>query len=299
MRWIIGIEVRHRTTGALRFAQWLARASEGSWADDFVGVHVLDGDHLAYVLRRRHLDEVVEEARVAAEQAVASASAGEPPPPIAVVQALTIADGLEQARVAHGADGIVVARVPRSESHHLLRLGDVSRTLLRRLASPVVVVPPAFAGAATGSGPLVALSRLNDGSVAVCEVAARVAARTGRGLAVAHVVDGRDAATGATAVERWVRRHEIPAEDCAVLRGDVIQAGLAYATEKRAVLLAVGARPHTGLRRILGATCARNLAARSNVPVLVVPERGDVVLRAAARGPAAMRLRRPDPAASH
>lgn len=270
MKWIIGIELRHRSTAAVQFARWLSLATDSRWSDDFVGVHVLNADHLAAVLRTQHLDEVLDEARAASEEEVDRASRGEAPPPVDVVQALTIDEGLEAARIAHRADGIIIARVARRESHNLLRLGDVSRRLLRRLSAPVVVVPPSFTLRSAGDGPIVSLTSLSDDSVPAARVAARLAVAAGRDLTLAHVSER--ARTARTALDGWIEDHEVWPDAAAVLEGDLVDAGLSFAEQRRAALLAIGAGPLKGMRRLLGAKLACRLAAIAEVPLLVVPQ---------------------------
>jgi nucleotide-binding universal stress UspA family protein len=269
MRWIIGIELRHRSVAALQFGRWLAEATGARWAEDFVAVHVLDANHLAAVLRTRHLDEVVEEARAAAEDEVRRATPRGRGPRVEIVQELTIPDGLFAARGARGAHGVIVARVGRRESGHLLRLGDVGRALLRRLPGPVAVVPPGFTARAAGDGPIVALTGLGDDALPACRAAARLAERSGRALAMAHVSD--DPHAGA-ALARWSERHEVWPDAASVLAGDLTEAGLAFSEARRAALLAIGAGPRTGLRRrLVGPPLATRLTAAAELPVLVVP----------------------------
>jgi nucleotide-binding universal stress UspA family protein len=238
----------------------------------------MDANHLAQVLPTQHLPELLPRARAASELEVERASAGERPPPVDVVQALTIADGLEAARVAHRADGIIIARVARRESLHLFRLGDVGRRLLRRLASPIVVVPPVFGAPESAAGPVVALSSLGDDSLPACRVASRIASSTGREIVFAHV--GASADAGA-ALGRWSEEHEIWPDATAVLDGDAAAAPVAYAEGRRAVLLAVGASPPSGLRRVLGPKLVTRLAAIAETPLLVVPAHFDAGARAA------------------
>jgi nucleotide-binding universal stress UspA family protein len=271
MKWIIALELRHRSsTAAVQFARWLAEAAGASWREDFVAVHVLHADHLAAVLRTRHLDEVLEEARAASEGEVARAWPGQDPPEVDVVQALTIDEGLEAARAAHRAGGVIIARVARRENHHLLRLGDVARRLLRRLASPVIVVPPGFSARSAGAGGVVALTSLGEDSLQACRLAGRVATSTGRELTIAHVAS-EDAEAPDAWVARWIEQHEVWPDATAVLNGDLAEAGLAFAEAREAFLLAIGAGPLRGVRRILGAKLACKLAAVSEVPLLVAP----------------------------
>jgi nucleotide-binding universal stress UspA family protein len=292
MRWIIGMEVHHRSTAAVQFARWLSLATRSRWDEDFVGVHVLDANHLAVVLRTRHFDEVLEDARTASEEELERASSGDGRPRVDVVQALTIAEGLEVARAAHGADGIIIARVARHESYHLLRLGDVGRRLLRRLPSPIVVVPPTFTLRSAGSGPIVALTGLGPDALPACRLAAGLAGSTGRELAMAHVAD---AASGDAALAEWIERHEVWPDATAVLHGDLAEAGLAFAEARGAALLAIGAGPLKGIRRLLGAKLACRLAAVAEVPLLVVPEQPGL----AQRSDLAPSDAAPDPGAAH
>jgi nucleotide-binding universal stress UspA family protein len=280
MKWIIGIELRHRSTAAVQFARWLSDATGAGWGEDFVGVHVLDADHLAAVLRTQHLDEVMQEARTASEEEVMRASPTDDRPVVDVVQALTIADGLEAARAAHGADGIILARVARRESHHVLRLGDVGRRLLRRLASPIIVVPPAFTADSAGDGPVVALTSLADDSIQACRFAGVVATSAARELATAYVTDD---ATDDTALVRWLDEHEVWPDLSAILHGAVAEAGLAFAEARGAPLIAMGAEPLKGVRRVLGPRLASRMAAVSEVPLLVVPQHWTAAARTHAR----------------
>jgi nucleotide-binding universal stress UspA family protein len=238
---------------------------------------VLDTDHLAAVLRTQHLDEVLEEAQAASEAEIARASSGGDRPDVEVVQALTIAEGLDAARRAHDADGIIIARVARRESHHLFRLGDVGRRLLRRLASPVIVVPPTFTARSAGTGPVVTLTSLSDDSLPACRIAARLAANAGRALTMAHVSDEDGSADASLAA--WLDEHEIWPDATAVLHGELAEAGLAFTEMRHAPLLAIGAGPLKGLQRLLGAKVARRLAAVAEVPLLVVPQHWTVEAR--------------------
>jgi nucleotide-binding universal stress UspA family protein len=277
MRWIIGVELRHRSTAAVQFARWLGDATEASWRDDFVGVHVLNADHLAAILRTRHFDEVLEEARAGAEEEVARQSLDGGFPRVDVVQAVTIADGLEAARATHAADGIIISRVARRDSHHLLRLGDVGRALLRRLSCPVIVVPPAFSARSAAAGPVVALTSLSAVSVPACRLAAQLAEETGRELALAHVADHAHADAW---LARWTEEQELSPDSAAVLHGDLAEEGLAYADARKASLLAIGAGPLKGMRRLVGPKLACRFGAASEVPLLVVPHTWSPAVRA-------------------
>jgi hypothetical protein len=92
MKWILGLDLGPRSRGALQFARWIAEATHGS--DDFVGVHVLDVDHLWGVLEYHHLSEIIEVANATAHRELERAWPGGSLPVIEMRQALTVEDGL-------------------------------------------------------------------------------------------------------------------------------------------------------------------------------------------------------------
>lgn len=285
MNWIVGMDLRPHGAGAIRWAAWLARASRAPGGERLFPVHVLEDEHLRFVLRFHHLDEVTRSARdsaVAVLRGADGAGFGEPE----VVVGGRAEDGLAAACRAHGAQGIVIGRIARREGHAVVRLGAVARRLLHALPAAVIVVPPDLEAAALGSGPVVALTALQEGASA-CRFAGELAGRIGRELVVAHVVappedvsyvrgptleqirrERREEAEQALA--RWARSHELPPESTRVLEGSIFETTLAFARERSAPLLVVGAPAAS--RRAWIPSFARVLAANAPVPVAVVPE---------------------------
>jgi nucleotide-binding universal stress UspA family protein len=292
MKWIIGLDLRPRSRGALQLAKWLAAATADRGADQFVAVHVLAEDHLRAALQLHHLDEVVEGARAAAQRSLEEAACTGVVDGVEVVQALTAHEGLEEARARHAADGLLVGRAAESHGTHLVRLGRVARRLLRHLPSPVVVAPPDLEAARLGTGPIAALSSLAEDSVEPCRFAAVLATRTARSLTVAHLVRdplsgsapylprgsldrmGDDwVAEGERGLARWLADVGLQPGATAVRRGDLLHSALQLAEEQRAPLLVVGARRLSGLDRFFSPSVGRELAAVAPVPVAVVPSR--------------------------
>jgi hypothetical protein len=287
MDWITGIDMRHHGAGAIHFSAWLARASRAAEGERFVPVHVLEDEHLRFVLRLHHLDEVVRAARAAARAALEQADAPTAFADPEVVTGGLAADGLAAALRARGAAGIVVGRVARSEAHGLVRLGQVARALVRDLPAPIVVVPPDVGVAGIGDGPVVALTALRESSPA-CRFGEDLARRTGRPLAIVHVVAPPDdvsylvrgtleqiarerRAEAERDLEAWVRAHHLAPATARVLEGDVVGAALAFARAQRAPLLVAGA---SGPRPAgAGALLARDLAANAPMAVALVPDR--------------------------
>jgi nucleotide-binding universal stress UspA family protein len=241
MRWIVGIGTeRGRGPGALHFARWLAGAGGARPEEALVAVHVLSAEHLRAALRWRHLGEVVAAERAAAARRLAATFGGDGGPPLEIVQARTVEDGLEEACAGHGAAGVIVARAAPGGRLRPVRLGPVVRGLLRRLACPVIVCPPDLEPP-RGGGAVVALADAGAGALAACRFARAVAAAAGRDVAIAPV------------------------------EGAAVRDPLVLAERRGAPLVALGAVPRRGLRGALVPKLARRTAGRARLAVLVVP----------------------------
>jgi nucleotide-binding universal stress UspA family protein len=284
MRWLVGLDLRPRSDGALRFAVWLARSAPG--AESFVAVHVLEEEHLRAALKVHHLDEVTAAARAGAASALAGA--GVPEATVEVVQALTAEEGLTAALARHGAGALVVGRIARRDEARLVRLGRVARRLLRALPAPVLVVPPDFTPA-EAEGPVVALTSLSEDSAEACHFAAALAGRLGRPLVVTHVVPfvelpflaggpleeiaREQVVAGEGALAAWLEAHALRGVDAVVLQGEIVDRVDALVRERGAALVVVGATRRSGLDQLAFPSIGRELAATAAAPVAVVPPR--------------------------
>jgi nucleotide-binding universal stress UspA family protein len=291
MKWIVGVDLRPGSHGALRFASWLSGCAEPG-AEQLVAAHVLEEEHLRAALLLHHMDEVSLGARQAAERIVAQEGGKARFAEVAVVPGTTADETLEDVRAARRADVIVVARASGRGGGGLVRLGRVARRLLRRGGAPVVVVPADLDPAALGDGPVVALTRLTDDSVEACRFARDLAARLRRRLSVVHVApyveqvaqylpaasldrlraDRRSEAERGLAA--WVATHRLAPDAVAVLHGHPIEAAVEHARAERAPLLVVGSRRLSALDRVFQTSFGSDLAAASPVPVVVVPPEG-------------------------
>lgn len=292
MKWVVGLDLRPRSSGAVQFARWLASVARGT---TFIGVHVLEQEHLLAVLRDQHLDEVLSGARRAAEASIASEGASGAIAAADIVQALNAPEGLRDAATRLAADGILVGRAAPREGQKLVRLGRVARRLLRISTLPAIVVPPDMREADFGGdGPVVALTNLTDESVAACRFAGAMAQELGRALSIVHAAEPPSVAAAqyvATATldrveaERrteasgglaaWVAASGIRADTTEVLSGNVVEAASELAQTRRAALLVAGSRRGgSALERILVASTASELAAAATRPIAVVPPQG-------------------------
>jgi nucleotide-binding universal stress UspA family protein len=291
MRWIVGLDLRPRSAGALHFASWLADATAPRDPDTFVAVHVLEGEHLRAVLRTHHLDEVAAAARAQVTRTLEAEGPGGRVRELDVRQAPHADEGLAAARAAHDAGGMVIGRIARREEQRILRLGRVARRLLRAQPCPLVVVPPDVGPAQLGDGPVVALTSLEDDAVTAARFAAGLARRLGRVFELLHVVPHLSAhspeflpvaalderseelvAEGQKGLAAWVKAHDLAPDRSTVLRGELFEVATLHAERERAPLLVVGGHRRGALERYLTPSIGGELAATATVPVAVVPQ---------------------------
>lgn len=288
MKWIVGLDLGQRTAGALQFVRWLAGKSGG---ERFVGVHVLEEEHLEIALRYHHLDEVLASARDGAEKELRAEGADALVRDVQVIQALDAAEALRDAVTSQGADGLVMGRAaPGGAGVRIVRLGRVARRVLRGATMPVTVVPPDVRADALGDGPIVALVRLDARSARTATFATALAARVGRPLALAYVIPptveqaapyfpaelgekiaAEQRARGEEALAAWIGSSALSPQLTAVLQGNPVDAALAFAESHRSPLLIVGARPLHGVASIFATGTASVLASVAPLPVVVVP----------------------------
>jgi nucleotide-binding universal stress UspA family protein len=285
MRWTLGLDLRGRSGGALRFADWLARAAP---TETFVPVHVLEEDHLQLLLRHRSLDEVLAETRAAAERAIAAQGCAGRFADVRIVQGGRPEEALARASPPGSAGGLVIGRVAKRGRQPLVRLGRVARRLVRYLPAPLVVAPPDLA--TVGTGPVVALSSLDVDSLPACRFARDLARTSSRPLAILHVVRNPaealqyalpeevveryrvDACAAArTALAAWLGAAAVDAARTELRAGDVVEQALAFADEHDAALIVTGARPRPSGRPIYAPSVGRELAAAAPRPVAIVP----------------------------
>lgn len=279
--WLLGLELSPRSSGALQFARWL-RSTLGARV---LGVYVSElllaglppGEGAAYLFTLR----------TEAERWLAGLEAGTPGSPVdatKIVDEIDAETGL--ARAAHGAPGVVVGRRVAREGA-LIRLGRVTRRLLRSTPAPVIVVPPELAIDAF-SGPVVLASDFTDASVAAARFAASFARRLGRSLVCVHVGQPRwqepfvgkdprwDELRSAYRVRvqetarAWAQAH-CPGDELVVEYGDPQECLAAVAARLGACLLVVGSRRPGLLERFFVGSTSSAIAATASCAVAVVP----------------------------
>lgn len=291
MKWIVGLDLRPSSQGAIRFARWLSATSE---KDRMVGVHVLEEAHLQAALRYHHLDELMSTAREAAAQVVARCDATSVLETVEIVQGVQAERSLEAAREYHYADAVIVGRQAPREGHRLLRLGRVARRMLRSLDSPVIVVPPDYqvSPSAEAPGPVVVSTNLREDAKEATRFAADMAARLNLPLVVLYIVPYADdygahyipeasrkkiaaenQTEGEAELKSWLSTHGVQGAEGLVVQGGVVESILRVAGERHASLVVSGSRLLSALERLLLTSIGSELAASAPCPVAVVPPR--------------------------
>jgi nucleotide-binding universal stress UspA family protein len=265
MRWIVDLDAHAPTRGAIRFATSLARAGGPDGAERVHPVRVLDQDHLRSVLRLHHLDEVVEAERDAGREMLGDAAGSFQD--VQVVQARYEEEGLASTREALDADGVIVGR----DDRRVVKLGRVARRLLRNVPCPIIVVPAELGEGAQLDGPVIALTDLREHSAEAYRFAARLARESRRELIALFVIDDQPRERHQVELTAWTSACGLPADRHMVVRGDVVAAALTVANDHRAMILVTGFRPRSELAALLGRSVGRALAARTAVPIAIVP----------------------------
>jgi nucleotide-binding universal stress UspA family protein len=290
MKWIVGLDLRRSSQGAIKFAAWLGRTSTAQGGEHIVGIHVLEEAYLRAALRYHHLAELIAGASEAAQEVVARAGAEDRIAEIHVVQGGTAERSLEAARIYHHADAMIIGRYAKREGHSLLRLGRVARRIVRRLAMPVIVVPPDHDPSTASDGPIVASVDLGDEADEAVSFAAQLAQRLQRPLLLAHVASGPEdygahyipqasldrmtrehQRDGEDALEQWATTHGYGDAERVVVQGGVVDQLVDLAVQRNACMLVAGSRLLSTLERVLLTSVGSELAATAPCPVAIAP----------------------------
>lgn len=291
LRWVVGLDLRPHSHGAIQFAAWLhAHAAAG--AVTLEGLHVVE-NRLLGLPDAPARAALVGRAKQATVAALTARQALDAFAHVDAVEADEVVDTLAAAGGLAATAGILVGRrLGGSDEHGLggwVRLGKVARRLLRRLDSPVCVVPPDLERAHVGAGPVVCAVSLDERGRAAAEFGQRFAAAIGRETRLVHVVDGgepigmeylpegtwtdvheREHEASGEALARW--RDEAGLDAPALLRrGQTVTELIRAARELDACMLVCGSRQLSAAARAWSSSVGSALAAAAHLPVVVVP----------------------------
>ncbi len=284
--WAVGVELSEDHLGALRFASRLA-GGEGA----LVGIHVMPNaerlhplvsrEQIAAIREQIHVDVELLFRRAGAEAEVEVSLLEDDRPELALV---------ELAGRRHF-DALIIGRRARRDDDPLVRLGEISRRILRKLPTPVIVVPPDFGADAAplDPGPVVLATDLDEHGGAAARFAKQMAARLGRPLLVAHgteafnwgvsyipaetfeVMLDQARARARTKLHAWVVAQGLEGAREHVFLGDPARNLAQLVEDEQAALLVTGSRKLGPVERIFLASVSSELAGSTRCPTAVVP----------------------------
>jgi len=284
-KWIVGIDVRPTSDGAVAFASWLQAQTQAT----LIGVHVAAREMFAALDQLGGPVQSDIRLRVELERSLAEAGVGEAFARVEVIEALDPVVPLEARCEAEGASGLVIGRVARRSGDELVRLGAVARRMLRSLTAPTWVVPPDLTAAGIGEGPVLVAVTPGEDSVGAARVASRLGAQLGRTVIFLRVVHqvletGSLFPAGEALREQeanLLRETEAQTRGWLmdlglegpldVQRGGTLEEIMAATRRHQAAFVVCGSRRLGLLGRLFSGSLSSELSAHSSVPVLVVP----------------------------
>ncbi len=292
--WVLGLDLRERSQGALRFVKWVTARHRAAPADllRVLAVHVVDAGAMRRTLRREDFDAMMDEMRAKAVQ-VAESVLGERAE-VLVVAADRPEERLSAAAILHGAEGLVIGRQAKRNEERLVALGRVARRIVRALPAPTWIVPPDWTEAMAGDGPIVAAVDGRDDCLPALRYAARMAVELGRDVRAVFVAElpepwGEPYANLprllAEARDRFVEEATPQVEaflanagygdmGFEVREGPVVQRILEAAEDLDAACIVAGSRRLSLVERFFTSSVGTSLAAASPRPVAVVAAEG-------------------------
>lgn len=293
MRWVVGLDLRAHSHGAINFAQWLHAHDKQPEQLRIDGLHVVEARQFNLPGGKSHA-EVVGDALRAARVAVSVRGATEAFSSIDVVESVPSVDGgvddvLTTAAKLWITDGIILGRRAAGDHGALIRLGKVARRLLRRLPAPTFVVPPDLELQHIGPGPIVCAIELNEQGVQVAHFGERLAKRLGRSARLVHVIDSGDPIGLQYLPEgSWDNLHARRRDDAQaqivqwrdaagltahtlLAQGQTVPRLVSAARELDACMILCGSRQLSLMERLWISSVGTSLAAAAHLPVGVLP----------------------------
>lgn len=281
MRWIVGLDLRPRSQGAIKTARWLTAHGRPGVRHRCYGVHVVPQAPRVSV-RDDELDELCEAARSQAQATIAEAGAAEAFTRVDAVPG-TPRETLTAAATFYDVDGLVIGRHGAREGGSLVRLGTVARQLVRALPAAVMVVPPDWDPAAQPRGPVLVATDLADDAAAAGRFGLRLAQELAVDLLLVHVLETAQLAAhlGAApsspivqdpaAFERWVESYGLGGARTETTTGDPIERIVELSRAHDASLVVCGSHRLSLTDRVFQASTGTTVAAYADRPVVVVP----------------------------
>jgi nucleotide-binding universal stress UspA family protein len=288
--WAIGVPLTPNHLGPLRFAAALLGTST---ADDAFAIHVLPDAALMHALvTTQKIQDVHERLRVDISQLLADEGLPSERARVDLVEDEAIDRGLAERATRQNASALIVGRRAKRDDDPLVRLGEVTRRLLRRLPVPLIVVPPDFGedgDRGFGEGPIVVGVDLTDHCTPAVLFASVLAERLDRPLLLAHgtqafhwgvayvptstlhrlQAEAHDKA--ADVLREWAAPLGLRNASHHVFMGDPAKHLLQIAADQDAAMVVTGSRMLGPIERLFLASVSSEVAAGASCPVAVVP----------------------------
>jgi nucleotide-binding universal stress UspA family protein len=283
MKWLVNVDSRSEEEGGHSFARWLAQTTTAQGHESIVeAVHDIRIDeHGEFCVLARAIDSFAE-----ATGEVGSSNATHET--LAVEE---VFQALENEASKQEATGLIIPREAARDGFHLVRLGPLARRIHSASQVPFVIVPPDLKTQEIGDGPIIAATDLGFESLAACEMAAKIAAATGRTLTVVYVAQVGEFLLGGgheqwgqprvlpednqthpyQRLKKWVQDNQIPADALDLLVGHSGEALVEYAGLEFSPLVVAGRRRTAPLEKILRRSTSAYLCGHSACATLVVP----------------------------
>ncbi|MCH9680457.1 MAG: universal stress protein [Deltaproteobacteria bacterium] len=288
MKWLAAINLTTDSDGVPKWLSWVRACQRDPVDDDFVALTVArTADYFTASQATR--EQTAERLRVALADWLEQAGTYGAFSQLQVLDARSIAVALSSE--AQRADSVlVVGRAARREDRRLVRLGAVTRRVLRHLTTPTVVVPPDWTVEHAGRGPIVVAVDATAPSLAAWRFARQLATKVHREVVLAHALPGVEelgvvylASTDPIALRRrqteaarhtlleFLSDHELSALPRHVHSGPTVQTIAKIAAELDAAMIVCGSRRLSVGERLLSASIGSELAAIAPVPVAIAP----------------------------
>jgi nucleotide-binding universal stress UspA family protein len=287
IRWVVGIDLRAHSHGAINFASWL-RAHDQRASMIIDGLHVIENALFELPAAPAHV-ELIEEARKATIAALHARDAEAAFSSVDVIEADDVIDTLAAAGRLAVTTGIIIGRRAAEGDHAWIRLGKVGRRLLRQLDAPTFVVPPELERHQIGPGPIVCAVTLDDHGVVVAKFGEHLGKVLGRSTRLVHVIDSGDPVgvaylppgawddlhrrqreVGQAALQDWRDVSGLSAYTL-LAQGQTVPKLLSAARELDACMILCGSRRLGLAARAWSSSIGSTLAAAAHLPVGVLP----------------------------
>lgn len=288
--WAIGVHLDQDHLGPLRFAAALISVAA---QDRGVAIHVLpDSKLLGPVVTPEEVLEIRQRIQVDVAQLLTKEGLAPERSQIELVEDDTVDRGLAECAAKLHVSALVVGRRAKRDDDPLVRLGEVTRRLLRRLPVPLVVVPPDFGDERDrgfGDGPILVGVDLTDHCTAAVLFAADLAKRLDRPLLLAHGtqafhwgvsyvptatiqrLQAQACNSAGNALREWAAPLGLTNVEQRVFTGDPAKNLLQVAADEDAAMLVTGSRMLGPIERLFLASVSTEIAAGASCPVAVVP----------------------------